>query len=643
MKKIFYFIASAIVALGAVACQNDINENIAPESEGLSFTAEVEMTRITIGDFDEGNGYPVVWQEGDDLDVTYIDENEEPVTFTFTFNGEKFVCEEENVNNLVGKIVSVNYYASDYGFDSKAGKAGMCLGLANGEVTFVNGMNIELSVENSFFHFSSSENVVLTVEGGDYDAFCYNDELTASTPELTGEDIWVPFYVWAGTVDGTDLTLTASIDGEVVKQITRNFANGKIYNLGTIEAEEVVVPAEKLYLVPNNNWKADNAWFAAYFFNAASSVQTRAAINNWVKMTDEDADGVYECEIPKDFDSVIFCRMANTATEANFGTWDGVVWTQTDDLTISAAPNNYCYIIGWDECTWQTADYEIPVPAIGVVGSFQGWDVEKPVAMTDNGDGWIVANGVELYKDDAFKFVEGNSWDVSYGGNKDSVLKAEIDTEYTLVQAGGQDIKVTKNGKFDIYFNPETKAFKYTVAEEYTNLMVNITINNKANWSPLYITLKNGDTTIVNNATVTDNKYAISGDYIGEDLSYTLSNGSKNSTGSINISKTGATITLEETVIKLKITLDTDNSKQWWGNTMKIHVWDTGTSFDTTWPGNTMTSEGNYTWSIVVPSELVGKTINFLVNNGGNWKSNDSKVTIKAEGNTLKGSEIGIN
>ena len=56
-----------------------------------------------------------------------------------------------------------------------------------------------------------------------------------------------------------------------------------------------------------------------------------------------------------------------------------------------------------------------------------------------------------------------------------------------------------------------------------------------------------------------------------------------------------------------------------------------------------MTSEGNYTWSIIVPSELVGKKINYIINNGGNWQSKDSTVTIKAEGNTINASDIGIN
>lgn len=283
-----------------------------------------------------------------------------------------------------------------------------------------------------------------------------------------------------------------------------------------------------------------------------------------------------------------------------------------------------------------------PVPSdYGLVGSFQGWDPAHSIEMIEATDGWLVTKNIELYKDSEFKFVKGSTWDVSYGA-KDEVLVADGDIEYTLV-AGGQNIKVSQNGKHDIYFNPTTLAFKYSCVEEYTGNVV-ITINNKANWSPLYITLWDGANEIVKNATVTDNKYDVSLDYVGKTLTCQLSDGSKTSEKmNVLITKDGATVTLEETIVKLYVQLDTPNSKQWWGNTMKIHAWNTGTSFDTSWPGNTMTSEGNYTWSIIVPSELVGKTVDFLVHNGNGWQSNDAKVTIDANGSTVKGSTIGIN
>ena len=284
-----------------------------------------------------------------------------------------------------------------------------------------------------------------------------------------------------------------------------------------------------------------------------------------------------------------------------------------------------------------------PVAAeYGLVGSFQGWAVDNPVAMESVSDGWIVAKNVELYKNDEFKFVKDKSWTVSYGTSAIAVLEENVETK--VVTSNSQNMKVSKNGKYNLYLNPNALKVKVECVEEYTDLMVTITIDNKANWSPLAITLKDGDTVIADKATVTGNKYQISGDYIGSTLTCQLSSGNKTSEQmSVAITKTGATVTLEETVIKLKVQLNTANAKQWWGNTMKIHVWNTGTSFDTSWPGNTMTSEGNYTWSIIVPSELVGKTINFLVHNGNGWQSSDSKVTIKPEGVTVNGSSIGIN
>ena len=282
----------------------------------------------------------------------------------------------------------------------------------------------------------------------------------------------------------------------------------------------------------------------------------------------------------------------------------------------------------------------------GVVGSFQTpttWDVAAPVAMYEISGGWAVAKGVELYLSDEFKIVTGNSWDNPNYGLKDAAGVVAENTEVALTK-GGQNIKVAKNGKFDIYFKADGTAFKYECVEEYTDLKVNITINNKANWSPLTMTLKDGDNVIANKATVTGNKFPVSGEYIGKTLSCQFFSGSKQSeVMNVSITKTGAAVTLEEIVIKLKVQLTTANAKQWWGNTMKIYVWGSGTSLDTSWPGTTMTSEGNYTWSIIVPSELVGKKINYVINNGGDWKSNDSAVTIDAKGNTINAKDIGIN
>lgn len=123
---------------------------------------------------------------------------------------------------------------------------------------------------------------------------------------------------------------------------TEQTKNGKEPEVEEPEATEVV-----LYLAPNANWKQDNARFAAYFFNAGGNV--------WASMTDTDADGIYEVNVPVGYvagDNVIFCRM-NSATTAN--NWNNK-WGQTADLVIPTDGKNL-YTINegsWDAGAWST-------------------------------------------------------------------------------------------------------------------------------------------------------------------------------------------------------------------------------------------------------------------------------------------------
>ena len=101
----------------------------------------------------------------------------------------------------------------------------------------------------------------------------------------------------------------------------------------------------KIYLVPNSNWKTSNAWFAAYFFNNGEK---------WVKLTDADGNGIYECEVPDGFVDVIFCRMNSSATKMS---WDGV-WNQTNDLKLANGNDLYTIAAGaWSKGngTWSKA------------------------------------------------------------------------------------------------------------------------------------------------------------------------------------------------------------------------------------------------------------------------------------------------
>lgn len=84
-----------------------------------------------------------------------------------------------------------------------------------------------------------------------------------------------------------------------------------------------------LLLRPNSNWTQSNAWFAAYFFGNGEK---------WVKMTDDDKDGIYQVTIPQGgYTQVIFCRMKSTNLTAL--NWENK-WNQTEDLTIPTDGRN---------------------------------------------------------------------------------------------------------------------------------------------------------------------------------------------------------------------------------------------------------------------------------------------------------------
>ena len=101
-----------------------------------------------------------------------------------------------------------------------------------------------------------------------------------------------------------------------------------------------------IYMRPSNEFKTDNARFAAYFFESGEI---------WVDMTDPDGDGVFQCEIPSGSKKVIFCRM-NPSTNVN--NWDnGVKWNQTGDQEIPTDGRNLFNVSGWGDGSWDNTPY----------------------------------------------------------------------------------------------------------------------------------------------------------------------------------------------------------------------------------------------------------------------------------------------
>lgn len=113
----------------------------------------------------------------------------------------------------------------------------------------------------------------------------------------------------------------------------------------TIKSVTVTAPStQTVYLRPTNLWNADNARFAAYYFDDSS--------NGWADMTrTSDCEEVYMAQIPANYSKIIFCRMNSTLKENK---WDNR-WNQTGDLSVKdgeiytiTGGKDYAYTGTWD-------------------------------------------------------------------------------------------------------------------------------------------------------------------------------------------------------------------------------------------------------------------------------------------------------
>ena len=231
--------------------------------------------------------------------------------------------------------------------------------------------------------------------------------------------------------------------------------------LGLFPASRVqAAEGTTLYLVPNSNWKLDNARFAVYYWNSSGS-------NAWTDMSDADGDGYYEATIPAGYNNIIFCRMSPSATANN---WDNK-WNQTSDLTVPTDGTN-CYTVKagtWDSGggTWSTytpagseeteptdpietePDETEPAPAgtyyVAGVAALCGseWNNADPAnLMTWNGATGLFEKVYENVAEGTYQFkITDGTWDQTWGDNGQN---------YTFLVSQSCDVTIT--------FDPDTKA-----------------------------------------------------------------------------------------------------------------------------------------------------------------------------------------
>ena len=225
MKKIFYILASAIVALGAVACENDGLDNIGLEVNGdtVSFIASIDNTRTDL------NGLETVWDTDDTIQIEW-----NGTTYNFK-NSEKepntFSCSADGLSAIVNAEITATYsHNNDGNIDSNAGTAGALL-TYTGPFT-----DIKFTVENAFLKFAAEEGAEVTLTAS-AEIFRTKQLGLVKTVTLTVRDAEQYVAVLPKTT-----TITYAINGTdygVSKENT--LVAGKIYPLGELE-----VPGWKL-------------------------------------------------------------------------------------------------------------------------------------------------------------------------------------------------------------------------------------------------------------------------------------------------------------------------------------------------------------------------------------------------------------
>ena len=361
MKNFMMYLMSAIVLMGAVACNPQDEPQAEKRIEIRASFEDYTATRMTL------EGYKPVWEAGDAITVN-------GVVFTTTEAGEQasFVT-SETFNAENGAELFATYGDMTIATEQTAREMNM----PQGTPAYAYGVYSEqttLSFKNpaALLKFTTevAGDISFTAIGGEHLAGALTvegDVVTAageSHVTLKGCQSDKTYYVAVAPAllsEGMEVTCA----GETLQTgaIGQEILSSKIYDLGTLEKitpepdptpdpepdptpdptpdpepepEPEPTPETKtVYLVPGQ-WTSDGAWFATWTW--ANNVD-----GQWTKMVDSDGDGIYECEVAKTMTNIIFCRMNPAYTELS---WDSK-WNQTVDLTIGEAPTNYFYFTDW--------------------------------------------------------------------------------------------------------------------------------------------------------------------------------------------------------------------------------------------------------------------------------------------------------
>lgn len=460
MKKIFYILAAAIVALGTVACENEgldnINPNINVDGDTVSFVAGINRTDL--------DGTATVWDADDTIVVTWNENNYE---FKNAETGDKntFKGSAPGLSAIVNaeSIKAVYSNNQDGNVDSEAGVAGALL-----EYEGAFG-NIAFEVKNAFLKFKAN--------AGSEVKFTASKEIFSTGTELTltatGEDQYVAVYP-------KTTTITYALDGVVCTTSEENTLKAcKIYPLSNLEKVVVIKTKEDFltfaeavnngtsydgYTVKlNNNIDLEDAANTLSIVVKNNNINldlngktltaknTRTATHNF--FFDVNAGGVLTVENG----SIVYTHTGtnmgwNGAATAFDVTGGGVLNMNGVNVTVSGTDMNFCvHLNNWGEVTFNADGCKFNATYCGVRVFNSGYDMNNVTIKNSKMTGATRAFWVQMYIGDSLSKPETHPNDA-----RKARLNFDIFGNNNTYELSGEATSPVRYGQTaSIYFNPE--------------------------------------------------------------------------------------------------------------------------------------------------------------------------------------------
>lgn len=416
MKKIFYILASAIVALGAVACDNQDVDNITPAGEGLTIFATIDdETRVA---FESNNAAAPKWEENEIINIEGFD-------FTHQGNGQ-FICTTTGVENALCDGYEKTATAGT--FDSTAGLKGSTWKAQS--VITKEGTTLEFKLTTALLKFKAEKDETVTFKGS-------NNLFSAASINITatGEEQFI-------AINPVTATLSYEIDEvECNKKEGATFEVKKIYNLGTLygpsdweisdktrffkTATTDLFVAKNVKLAANNfciHKVGDTAWGAGakYGLVTAGTKSENTAI------------GLYSANWSGD---ITISNASTTAHDIYFDKANSRVYVMTvgKDIKTATIPTH---------SNWYN-----------IAGTMNSWgssltDAQKFTYCGDNV--WHLI--IDFKANDEFKVQLKNGWSTCYGYNQ---IQSGVGRD--LSNGSGDDntnAKIKADGTYEIWVVP---------------------------------------------------------------------------------------------------------------------------------------------------------------------------------------------